>query len=183
MNWNYHPERLVEWSDIAAAIRDTVTMDDAIHLYAPSTPTRNHRCPCPFHHGKDYNLSYTPQGFRCFVCGASGDVIGFVKDICGYASRVDAMKRINKDYGLHLPLDGDASAEMSAEIARKRAEHKARQLERERWWSEYNRLMDEWTMLDITRMTADPETDAYAYAVKRIDYIGYLIDSLPPEPR
>ena len=119
---DFQPERKVEWSDIAQAIHETVTMDEVVRAYVPSATPRHHRIPCPFHNGKDYNLSYTPHGYRCFVCGASGDVVGFVKDACELATRSDAMKRINQDFHLNLPIGANMDVHISAEMQKRRAE-------------------------------------------------------------
>ena len=185
MDWQnqYHPERTVEWSDIAAAIHETVTMDEVISVYAPQLPIRNRRCPCPFHNGKEYNFSFTRYGYKCFVCGVSGDVVTFVKEVCELATRVDAMKRMNADLNLHLPIDANVSTEVSAEMARRRAEHERKEAEREAWKAAYANLWDEWIRLDRVKRTADPQSESYANAVKRIDYISYQIDCLKAEPR
>lgn len=183
MDWNFIPQRKVEWADIAADIRDTVTMDEVLSMYAPQVPTKNHRCPCPFHDGHDYNFSYTQHGYRCFVCGATGDVITFVKEVLGCPTRVDAMKRINYDFHLNLPIGANSTSEISTEMLKRREARKTRDAAIRAWWDEYHRLWDEWTELDKIRLTADPESEDYAYAVHRIDYIAYLIDSMPEEPR
>jgi DNA primase len=41
------------------------------------------RGPCPFHHGKKDNFSVTVHGYKCFVCGESGDVFTFVQKHLG----------------------------------------------------------------------------------------------------
>lgn len=185
MDWAtvYRPERKVDWADIAAEIRETVTMEDVIRAYTPLVKIRNHRCPCPFHNGKDYNFSFTRTGYKCFVCGASGDVIGYVKDILGIPSRTDAMIQINHDLNLNLAVNGTLSAIQSANLALKRAEREKKEKAHAEWEETYHSLWAEWIECDKTRMTADPDSDEYAEAVKRIDYIAYLIDNLPPEPR
>lgn len=178
MEWGteFRPERKAEWSDVAAAIHESVTMDDVIHAYAPDLRTRNHRAPCPFHNGKDYNFSYTRNGYKCFVCGVSGDVIGFVKDSLGLSTRSDAMKRINADLRLNLPIDTNISAEISADLAEKRAHRKEQEQAEAEWMERYHDLMDEWIILDKAKREADPASQEYAKAVKTIDYISYLLD-------
>lgn len=128
-------------------------------------------------------MSFTKVGYRCFVCGATGDVVTYVKDVLGLRTRVDAMKRIDTDFHLGLTDGANTTAQISEEIAKRRAERKKKDGAIKEWWDEYHRLWDEWTRLDRTRMTADPTSDEYAYAVHRMDYISYLIDSMPPEPR
>ena len=178
MDWKtiYRPERKADWADIADAIHSAVTMDDVLRLYAPNVRPKNHRCPCPIHSGKDYNFSYTRDGYRCFVCGASGDVITFVKELLRLSTRVDAMKRINVDLRLNLPIDGNISAEVSANLARLRADREAQERRREALENAYHTALDEWIELDKTVRTSDPNSTAYADAVKRIDYASYKLD-------
>ena len=185
MDWTkaYRPERKADWADIADAIHNAVTMDDVIHAYAPEVRTRNRRCPCPIHNGKDLNFSYTRNGYKCFVCGASGDAIGFAQTMCGLHSRADAMKRINADFRLNLPINGTLSAIQSADLALKRVERERKEKAHAEWEETYNSLWAEWIECDKAKRTADPESENYANAVKRIDYISYKIDCLKAEPR
>lgn len=174
-------ERAVDWADIAADINASVTMEDVLNEYAPSTPRRGRRCPCPIHNGEDYNFSFTEHRYKCFSCGAGGDVISFVKEVCGLQSMSDAMKRINADMHLGLPI-GEQSKVDDAVIEKLRMKRKERKEQEERkaaYDEESNRLWDEWVKLDKTRREADPTSDEYAAAVKRIDVISYMIDSLP----
>ena len=171
-------ESKTNWNDIAQAIRDSVTMEDMLSAYAPSTPRRNHRCPCPIHNGDDFNFSYNDTWYKCFVCGASGDAISFVKEICNLQSMSDAMKKINADFKLNLPIGCDPSPEQSAEIAIKRAEREDKRRREEAWWNEYHLIYDEWIRLDKAKRTADPESDEYIYAVKNIDRVSYMLDQI-----
>ena len=116
---SYRPERKANWRDIAQAIRDTVTMGELVAMYCPGLSPRQNRCPCPIHNGKDYNFSFTPHGYKCFVCGASGDVVSFVKEVCELSTRSDAMKLMDADFHLNLPINGTLSAIQSANLALK----------------------------------------------------------------
>lgn len=185
MEWSkaYKPERKANWEDIARAIHDTVTMEDVLSTYCPDIPRRRDRCPCPIHNGEDFNFSFSKKGYKCFVCGASGDNIGFVKDYLSLPSRSDAMRRINSDLGLGLPIDGAVSVRQNAEFLRRREEAKAKQRQRDEWLERYHALLDEWIELDKTIRSADPTSDEYAEAIKRIPYISYLLDTVGEEPR
>lgn len=170
-----HPEPFyaqVDLRDYAVAIRESVTMEAALSVYCPSLPRRGNRCPCPIHKGRDYNFSFGAHGYKCFVCGATGDIISFVKAVFDLPLMADAMRRIDTDFRLNL-FDG---AGMSAEMQTRRREADERQKEQERRETEYNRLLDEWIRLDIAKRTADPASDEYAEAVKNIDRIGYMLD-------
>lgn len=187
MDWKtqYKPERKpqVNWNDIGNAIHDSVSMEDVLTVYAPHVPRKHHRCPCPLHNGKDYNFSYTESGYKCFVCGESGDVISFVKTICELPTRTDAMKRINSDLNLRLPIDYEAGAIFRIAAQKRQQEAEKRRKTREEWDARYNELIAEYVRLDKGRMS-DPSSAEYAEAVKWIDYVEYLLDChLQNEPR
>ena len=93
------------------------------------------------------------------------------------------MKRINADFRLNLSINGTISAIQSADLARKRAEREKKEKAHAEWEETYHSLWAEWIECDKAKRTADPESETYANAVKRIDYIAYLIDNLPSEPR
>ena len=113
------------------------------------------------------------------MCGESGDVISFVKTVFGLPSMMDAMRRIDADFRLNLFADSVMDAEATARVQRHRAEAEKRQQENEKQTAEYHRLLDKWISLDRIRRTADPMSDDYAEAVKTIDAIGFILDSLP----
>ena len=186
MEWEkiYRPERRTRmpWSDIATAIKSSVSMDDVLSVYAPATPKRGHRCPCPIHNGKDYNFSYTQNGYNCFVCGASGDVIAFVKEVCELATRADAMRRICEDFHLGY-FDAVQAPEISEKVKKARAEADRRKAERDAWWGRYHELMDLFVKYQRTLDHGNPESKEYAEAARNIATIEYQLDSLPPEPR
>ena len=185
MEWSkeYKRERRMKWEDIANAIHDTVTMDEVLALYCPETPRRSGRCPCPIHNGKDYNFSFSRFGYKCFVCGASGDVISFVKEVQRCPTRGDAMKRINADFHLNLPLDSAVSEAQSAEIDRRRAEAQERKKKIDAWWERYHALMDEWIECDKIRRSADIFSEEWRSAVLRLEILDDELNSLPEEPR
>ena len=155
---SFRAERRASWEDIAEAIHATVTMDEVIAFYFPSLPRRHHRCPCPLHSGKDLNFSYTQSGYKCFVCGASGDVITFVKEACELPTRADAMRKINSDFRLNLPIDGSVNVQFSAEAAKRRAEAERKKKDRDAWEARYASLMDEYARLD--KIIADTPWDS-----------------------
>lgn len=53
---------------------------------------------CPFHNDTKPSASIKNDYFHCFVCGAGGDCITYVKMLFGYKKNIDAAKRINNDF-------------------------------------------------------------------------------------
>ena len=179
----YKRERKMEWRDIALAIRELVSSEQAIRFYRPDLDIRHRRCPCPIHHGKDYNFSLTDAGYKCFVCGSSGDVIALVKEVCELSTRADAMKQINRDFNLRLPIDTEITHEQSAELKRRRDEAKARQDARDAWETGYTALWDEWCRLDRQKRECDVGSPLWVEAAKNIDRVAYEINCYPEKPR
>lgn len=62
----------------------------------------SYRGPCPFHHGKNDNFSVSPQGgYKCFVCGESGDVFTFVQKHLGL-DFVESVKWVGAKVGVEV---------------------------------------------------------------------------------
>lgn len=173
----------MSWEDVAEAIHESVTMEEVLHTYVPGIQTRGHRCPCPLHQGKDLNFSYTERGYKCFVCGASGDVVAFVKEVCELSTRADAMKRINDDLRLNLPIGCEITPgeDKVLQERRRRAEEKRRA--HDEWERGLQKLWDEWCRLDYHRLFCAPGSDPWIEAVQNIDRVAYEIDCYPEEPR
>ena len=185
MEWSkgYKREQAVTLDEIADTIRATVPMLHIIEFYYPELTPRHNRIPCPIHNGKDYNFAFGTDWYKCYVCGAAGDVISFVKESQGAATRLDAIKRINNDFMLHLPLRGEVDTSFSEEALRRRKAAEERRAARQAWEDRYAALMDEWCECDKISRSAEVMSDEYCNAVKRMEYLNYLIDSMPDEPR
>ena len=178
----YKPERRADIADIAQAIHDSVTIEQALEFYFPLTPRRHHRCPCPLHCGTDYNFSYTEHGYKCFVCGASGDVVALVKEACELSTRADAMKKISSDFNLGLFSDAPLTPEISAKIRRAREDADRKRAERKAWGNAYHAALDEWIDLDCIIIHTPQDSEENIVKVcrareKRAE-VGYRLDTI-----
>ena len=180
---DYRRERRASWEDIAQAVRESVSMGDAVRMYCPDPPPRRNRIPCPIHQGKDYNFSFNDKGYTCFVCGESGDVIKFVQTICGLRTRADAMTKINCDFRLALPIEREITQADEEALKRRREAAREKERRRQEWEDGYHALWDEYVRLDRQRMFCQPCTDAWIEAVKNISRVAYEIDCYPAAPR
>lgn len=178
MNWSetYKPVRIASWDDIADSIKQTITMDDVVGMYAPDPPPRRRRIPCPIHNGEDYNLSYNNHSFHCYVCNEGGDVISFVRGVCGLNDRKEAMTRINEDFRLGLPINKHVTSTESKVLQERRRKAQEREAEAKRLLTIYHAALDHYTFLDILRIENEPNTMQYAYAVNRIDAAWYDVE-------
>ena len=182
MDWKYQREKKIDWDDIAQLIHDSVSMDDCVRTYLPGVTPHHHRIPCPIHNGRDDNFSYTRYGYKCFVCGASGDVISFVKAVQGYATRTDAMRRISTDFNLGVDFGADFSPVISTKVQAIREKNAKRQAEIDAWEKQYNALTEAWCLLDNeSRVETDPwELARIRESMVRIEYD---LSSMPEKPR
>lgn len=96
--------------DYAGIIKQTVPMPEVAERYTGQRIVRN-RIRCPIHHGSDLNMRIYRGSYHCFVCHATGDQIQFVQSVCGLSFQ-DAMKRLNEDFNLNLPI-GEKPPEQS----------------------------------------------------------------------
>ena len=101
--------------DYAAIIKQAVPMRDAVERYTGQRIYRN-RIKCPVHNGADYNMRVYDRSYYCWVCHASGDVIQFVQSVLGL-SFTDAMKRLNEDFNLGLPIGTDRNEANTARLS------------------------------------------------------------------
>ena len=72
----------------------------------------NYIATCPFHSDKSPSLTISPtkQIYKCFACGAGGDVIKFVQEY-DHISFFEAMKLLASRVGIEIPHDMDVSEE------------------------------------------------------------------------
>lgn len=123
-------------TDYADIIKRLVPVRDAVERYTSERIVLN-RIRCPIHHGQDRNMRIYPKSYYCWVCHAHGDVIQFVMSVYGLSFQ-DAVKKLNVDYDLHLPIgqeqtesDRKRIVELNRKIAEQRRLEDARQSDAE----------------------------------------------------
>jgi len=86
-------ERVREEADIVAIVGEYVKLKRVGNSF---------RGPSPFHHGKNDNFSVSVRGgYKCFVCGESGDVFTFVQKHLGL-DFVEAVKLVGAKSGVEV---------------------------------------------------------------------------------
>lgn len=87
-------ERVREEADLVAIVGEFVKLKRVGNSF---------RGPCPFHHGKHDNFSVAPRGgYKCFVCGESGDVFTFVQKQLGL-DFVESVQWVGARVGVEVP--------------------------------------------------------------------------------
>jgi hypothetical protein len=171
----------------AETIKERISMQDAIAMYAPASTPRHNRIPCPIHNGEKYNLSFTDRVYHCFVCGCGGDVIQFVQHIFSLTFPA-ALRKINEDFALNIPMDRrmtlreqrDAEWHLR-EINERQEREKAERIAYEQL---YDSLWDEYTRLERNRVQYAPQTmdeewhPLFCEALRRLADVQFQIDTL-----
>lgn len=172
--------------DYADAIKRSLTMRQVAEYYG-FTIHRGSKIVCPFHNDTHPSLQIYPGrgGFHCFVCNENGDVISFVQKLFGL-SFMDACKKIDQDFMLHLNVGESRSREerKAAERAyQERLERKRQEeMRRERAFCLYNAAYNRYTFLDILKRENTPTdpnkpiSHEYIYACRYIDEAWYDVE-------
>ena len=146
----------------ADEIKQRVSMIEILKYYGIETNGSNF-CRCPFHHEKSASFKAYPgsRGFYCYGCNESGSVIDFVMKFFGL-SFGDAIKKINEDFSLGLPIGEKLDRRTQLEINKAAFERK-RKIEEEKKRKEqiendYWTAFDEWKRLDDNKRNYAPKT-------------------------
>ena len=88
-------------------IRSSVSIVDVISDYIPLTKKgKNYFGVCPFHddHAPSMSVSETKQIYKCFSCGATGNVFNFIMDY-EHVSFMEAVKMVAAKAGIDVVFD------------------------------------------------------------------------------
>lgn len=155
---------MTERIDYAYQIKQSITMRDACEMYGYPV-NRSNKAVCPFHNDKNASMHVYPgsRGFYCFSCGAHGDVIDFVSQLFGLDFQ-NALRKLNDDFSLGLPLGSDRDTEerrKAAEKARQlRIKREAEKRRRNALENEYKAALDDWVRLDRIVQERAPSMDS-----------------------
>lgn len=90
--------------DYAAEIKSRLDTIDVLTFYGLEIDRNGKTC-CPFHGDRHPSMQVYPgdRGYFCFTCQESGDIITFVQKYFDLDFK-SAIKKINDDFGLNLPI-------------------------------------------------------------------------------
>lgn len=80
---------------------------------------------CPFHNERTPSAKIYPDALHCFGCGTHVDVIGFTQKMFGLDKPIDAVKKLNDDYALHIEIGKAPTAEKVSEYQKRVREKRA----------------------------------------------------------
>ena len=159
-------------SDIET-IRQSVSAIDIAGMYGYK-PTRARKIICPFHKDSNPSMQLYPgdKGYYCFVCGAGGDVIDFVRRHDGLDFE-PAVRRIAEYFGIPISdgakqlSDADRKAMDERKAQRMAAEEAAKRAD-----NELKALSDEIRALELMQGMARPMTDVWCMLSDRVDVLN-----------
>lgn len=82
-------------------------------------PNRSNFIQCPFHAERTASLKLYDNSWHCFGCGLGGSSIDFTAKLFDL-SPLDAVRKMNVDFNLALPLDKPPSKEQQKAVQRRR---------------------------------------------------------------
>ena len=177
-------------TDYADRIKESVTMTDICRQYGIYVNHAGFAC-CPFHGERTASMKIYPgrKGWHCFGCNQGGDIISFVCKYFGL-SFPNAVRKINLDFGLHLPID--EKPDKAEERQARQMAYKRRQAEQQRKKRHqalqiaYDEALRRFVALDamsslmrsggaqaVMDGAQDPLTDIQTEAIKSIDEAWY----------
>ena len=148
--------------NFADEIKRRVSMVDMLPHYGIAM-NRSNFCRCPFHQEKTASFKAYPgtKGFYCFGCHESGSVIDFAMKFFNI-SFGDAIKKINEDFSLGLPIgekiDRRKQLEMQRQAFMRKREMNAKKAKLEALENAYWAAFDEWKRLDDNKREYAPKT-------------------------
>ena len=151
--------------DYVDTIKQSLDLREVVARYGLE-PDRHGYVKCPFHAEKTGSMKVWPDHYKCFGCGAHGDVISFVQNY-EHTEFAETMETLNRDFSLGLPF---GSSETPLQLLRQRQKMQ-RDVDKARE-TEYDSAIREHPVPDDERI-------AHAYQMR--DYIGYLLDNADGE--
>ena len=163
-------------------IKDRLTMRDVLLRYGYEPNRANFIC-CPFHNEKTPSMKIYEQDFHCFGCGEHGDTISFVQKLFNL-SFLDALKKIDVDFGLNLYSDHTFEELRKSHYQQKKlqAEIERKKSEKEQANNEYWVAFDEWKRLYDNKRKYAPKTadeelhPLFVEALQKLAHQEYLLE-------
>lgn len=137
---------------------------------------RGGMCICPFHEERTPSAKIYPDNLHCFGCGTHVDVIGFTQKIFGLDKPIDAVKKLNEDFCLHIQVGTTPTIKEISEYQKRIAEKREYE-EWEKWaWRTLNSylwLMREWRQL-APALPDEIADKRFEYSLHHLDYAEHL---------
>jgi len=101
-------------TDIFSEVKNLLNIMRVVEYYGVSLNSKGFAL-CPFHQENTPSFKVYDDSFYCFGCGESGTVIDFVMKYFRLTN-IEAVKKLNDDFSLKLPIGGSSGAAMSRSL-------------------------------------------------------------------
>lgn len=158
-------------------VRESITAKEAAQRYGLQLD-RAGRALCPFHNDHHPSMSFKQGRFRCWACGANGDSIDLTARLLRLTP-VEALGRLNADFGLGLALHREPTAQERKAAERRREVDEAYR-EFEAWREDFVVKLNTAVRMgnEAGRKAPDELTDAEAVALQWREAFEHWADEL-----
>ena len=137
------------------------------------------KCLCMFHNDNNPSMSIKENRFKCFSCGAGGDVFDFVM-MYFHISLNDARKKLDNDFGLGLcdeELTPHQKRIIREEMRRRKSAQLIEKAERERKEREYLNKCDQYreatNYMEKHKPIGEEPSMEWIQAFNTVQYLDY----------
>ena len=156
-------------------IKRNLEMKDVVGQYGIKV-NRNGFCCCPFHNEKTASMRIYKDSYHCFGCGENGDIFSFVQNM----ESVD-FKTAFKMLGGTYADKSDYQHKLFQYRCQKRKE--TEKIREEKKKALHAEVLDEIRLMKSIKLLSPVFSDDWCYAVNKLEYDFYLLESLMAEKR
>lgn len=170
---------MMKFADYKYLIFGRLTMEDVME--EAGIAVNNHEALCPFHAEDTASFHAYSDNGHCFGCGWNGDLIKFEMDFYNLPFN-EAVERLDKVFNLHLPIKRQMNIQEKMRIDNQKLQFQKRQVERRKAEEKRNKHLAEYAEAirnadKYAPISPDlPWVDKWVDAMKRKDYLAYLVD-------
>jgi DNA primase len=154
----------------AEQIKASTDMRTVIGMYGYEPNRAGFIC-CPFHGEKTASMKIYKDSFNCFGCGANGDIFTFV-ELIENCSFKEAYKRLGGTY------EGKMKDSTLGRITHLKRAKQTEINRHNRLQAEYVETCNKLHFCQKAIAYAPRDSDIYAEALKKVDYLNYKLDYL-----
>lgn len=150
-------------------IKQTVSMKDVLGRYGIKI-NKNGMCCCPIHHEKHPSMKVFPDGYKCFACNSSGDVITFVQQMEGCSFK-DAFLLLGGTYENH---ENETRRRL---LKQKYKRDKIKQQQKNNFEQEFRQMIDYAIFkCEVIITYHEPFSDGWCEAQNALPWLEYVWD-------
>lgn len=160
-------------------VKSSVDIIDAAQRYGLDI-NRHKKALCPYHDDSKPSLSFKGERFKCFSCGASGDVIDLVSCLTN-SEPLAVVQELSDAYRLGIDVSKPVNKE-AVKLAKKAQEQKkafeAWEQDAANTYAEYFRLLCEWRCAYAPKYQDEELDPRFIESLTKSEQIEFICDSV-----